>query len=29
LLVRRHIAGFSDHRAHSFEWMIYNLPKPQ
>lgn len=23
-LVRRHIAGFSDHRAHSFEWLIYN-----
>lgn len=23
-LVRRHIAGFSDHRTSSFEWIIYN-----
>lgn len=29
ILVRRHIAGFSDHRAQSFEWMIYNLPTPE
>jgi DNA adenine methylase len=28
VLVRRHIAGFSDHRTRSFEWMIYNLPTP-
>lgn len=28
VLVRRHIAGFSDHRSRSFEWMIYNLPTP-
>lgn len=28
VLVRRHIAGFSDHRTKSFEWMIYNLPTP-
>lgn len=27
-LVRRHIAGFSDHRTRSFEWIIYNLPTP-
>jgi DNA adenine methylase len=26
VLVRRHIAGFSDHRGHSFEWIIYNRP---
>lgn len=25
-LVRRHVAGFSDHRASSFEWMIHNIP---
>jgi DNA adenine methylase len=29
VLVRRHIAGFSDHRTRSFEWMIYNLPTPE
>jgi DNA adenine methylase len=28
-LVRRHIAGFSDHRTRSFEWIIYNLPNPE
>jgi DNA adenine methylase len=28
VLVRRHIAGFSDHRAHSFEWIIYNMSSP-
>ena len=28
-LVKRHIAGFSDHRTHSFEWLIYNVPTPQ
>lgn len=24
-LVRRHIAGFSDHRARAFEWLIHNI----
>jgi DNA adenine methylase len=28
VLVRRHIAGFSDHRTHSFEWLIYNTRTP-
>jgi DNA adenine methylase len=28
-LVRRHIAGFSDHRTRSFEWLIHNLPQLQ
>jgi DNA adenine methylase len=28
-LVQRHIAGFSDHRTRSFEWLIYNMPTPQ
>lgn len=28
-LVQRHIAGFSDHRTRSFEWIIYNMPTPQ
>jgi DNA adenine methylase len=27
-LVQRHIAGFSDHRTRSFEWIIYNMPAP-
>lgn len=27
-LVRRHIAGFSNHRARSYEWIIYNMPAP-
>jgi DNA adenine methylase len=27
-LVQRHIAGFSDHRTRSFEWLIYNMPAP-
>ena len=27
-LVQRHIAGFSDHRTRSFEWIIYNMPTP-
>jgi DNA adenine methylase len=27
-LVQRHIAGFSDHRVRSFEWIIYNMPTP-
>jgi DNA adenine methylase len=28
-LVQRHIAGFSDHRARSYEWIIYNTPTPR
>lgn len=28
VLVRRHIAGFSDHRTHSYEWIVYNTPMP-
>jgi DNA adenine methylase len=28
-LVQRHIAGFSDSRTRSFEWIIYNLPTPR
>lgn len=28
VLVRRHIAGFTDHRAHSYEWIISNTPAP-
>ena len=27
-LVQRHIAGFSDHRTRSYEWIIYNMPAP-
>lgn len=27
-LVQRHIAGFTDHRTRSFEWIIYNTPTP-
>jgi DNA adenine methylase len=27
-LVQRHIAGFSDHRTRSYEWIIYNMPTP-
>jgi DNA adenine methylase len=25
-LVQRHVAGFSDHRMRSFEWIIHNMP---
>jgi DNA adenine methylase len=28
-LVQRHVAGFSDHRTRSFEWIIYNSSIPQ
>lgn len=28
-LVQRHIAGFSDRRTRSYEWIIYNTPTPK
>jgi DNA adenine methylase len=28
-LVRRHIAGFSDHRSGAFEWIIHNVPRSE